>query len=120
MIDHRVKVGFAKSIERYCPAFRNFFRMKMAKDKFENITDDELVDEVRNRNLEDNFKDDDDDTREDIEEEVEQDYERNHYVLPKDFDRFQLRDHLCDITRLGSYVSDEKLFNAIRDLLEFS
>ena len=42
----------------------------MAKDKFENITDDELVDEVRNRDLEDNFRDYDDDTREDIEEEV--------------------------------------------------
>lgn len=84
-------------------------------DKFKNITDDELIAEVRNRDLEENFQKNEAEELEEIEAETDE-----YYVLKKDFDRFQLRDHLCNITRLGSYVSDEKLFNALNDLLEFS
>ena len=55
-----------------------------------------------------------------MEEELDKSYKHNNHVLPKEFDRFQLRDHLCNITRLGSYVSDKKLFDTLSDLLEFS
>lgn len=89
-------------------------------DKFKNITDDELIAEVRNRDLEENFQKDEEEVLEEIEAETDEYYRREYHVLKKDFDRFQLRDHLCNITRLGSYVSDEKLFNALNDLLEFS
>ena len=88
----------------------------MAKDKFIDITDDELIEEVRWRDLEDRCQEDDDA----LVAEMEEEYKHNYHMLPKDFDRFQLRDHLCNIARLGSYVSDEKLFDTIRDLLEFS
>ena len=94
--------------------------MGKAKDKFKNITDDELIAEVRNRDLESNFDVNYAEKMEELEEAADKDYKHNNHILPKDFDRFQLRDHLCNIARLGSYVSDEKLFNELRDLLEFS
>lgn len=92
----------------------------MAKDKFIDITNDELIEEVRWRDLEDRFQEDDDEDDDALVAEMEEEYKHNYHMLPKNFDRFQLRDHLCNIARLGSYVSDEKLFDTIRDLLEFS
>ena len=97
----------------------SLFCMKMA-DKFKDITDDELIEEVRDRNLESNFNINYAEEIEKMEEETDKCYKRSNHVLPMDFDRFQLRDHLCNITRLGSYVSDEKLFNTLGFLLEFS
>lgn len=94
--------------------------MGKAKDKFENITDDELIAEVRNRDLESSFDVNYAEKMEELEEEADKNYKHNNHILPKDFDRFQLRDHLCNIARLGSYVSDEKLFNTLSDMLEFS
>jgi len=87
----------------------------------EQIDDDYLVAEVRNRNLEEAFEDDSDDVDEDrIREEEYMNLTGNHFVLPKMFDRFQLRDHLLDIAGLQTHVSDETLFNKLSDLLEFS
>lgn len=85
------------------------------------IEDDDLVAEVRNRRLEDAFDDNSDDVDEDkIREEEYKDLKRTNHVLPKMFDRFQLRDHLIDIAGLQTHVSDETLFNKLSDLLEFS
>lgn len=91
-------------------------------DVLKQIEDDELIDEVRSRNLEDVFEDDDDDKVDEdvLREEELVDLKKNNHVLPKLFDRFQLRDHLINIAGLGSYVSDETLFNKLSDLLEFS
>lgn len=91
-------------------------------DVLEQIEDDDLVAEVRSRRLEDAFEDDDNDEVDEdkIREEELVDLKKNNHVLPKMFDRFQLRDHLINIAGLGSYVSDETLFNKLSDLLEFS
>lgn len=87
----------------------------------EQIDDDCLVAEVRNRNLKEKFEDDSDDVDEDqIREEEYKNLTGNHFVLPKMFDRFQLRDHLLDIAGLQTHVSDATLFNKLSDLLEFS
>lgn len=87
----------------------------------EQIDDDDLVAEVRDRSLEDAFEDNSDDVDEDkIREEEYKDLKKNNHVLPKMFDRFQLRDHLIDIAGLQTHVSDETLFNKLSDLLEFS
>ena len=87
----------------------------------EQIDDDYLVAEVRNRNLEEAFEDDSDDVDEDwIREEEYKNLRVINFVLPKMFDRFQLRDHLLDIAGLQTHVSDETLFNKLSDLLEFS
>lgn len=90
------------------------------ENKFENITDEELISEVKNRDLEDEIDLDYSKKMDELEIEIDEQYKRTHHVLPIDFDRFKLRDHLCNITRLGSYVSDEKLFNTLQDLLEYS
>lgn len=88
---------------------------------WEQITDDELCDEVRKRSLEDAFQDDDDGVdEEDIYEEVYDEFERKNFILPKDFDRFKLRDHLVSIAGLGSYVTEKILFDKLSDLLDFS
>ena len=90
-------------------------------DVMSQISDDELVDEVKKRNLEDCFESDDSDAdEEDIREEEYDSLLESNHVLPKLFDRFQLRDHLLSITGLGSYVSDKKLFDTLSDLLEFA
>lgn len=90
------------------------------ENKFKDITDEELISEVNERNLEHVFDLDYSNKMTELEDEADKQYKRTHHVLPNDFDRFQLRDHLCNITRLGSYVSDEKLFNTLQDLLEYS
>lgn len=88
------------------------------------LDDDDLVDMVRDRQLEDRFDPengfDEDAERKKIEEQVEKDFKVNHYVLHKDFDRYQLRDHLIDIARLHSHASDRKLFDTLNELFEFS
>ena len=93
---------------------------EVAKD----LENDDLVDMVRDRDLEKRFDPenefDEDAEREKIEEQVEKDFKVNHYVLHKDFDRYQLRDHLINIARLHSHASDQKLFDTLSDLLEFS
>lgn len=93
---------------------------KAAKD----LDDDDLVDMVRDRGLEGRFDPengfDEDVEREKIVEQVENDFEINYHVLHKDFDRFQLRDHLIDIAGLYSHASDKKLFDTLIELLEFS
>lgn len=88
----------------------------------EQIDDDELIQEVRDRKLEYKFKDDNDDglDEDQIREEEYKNLTGNHFVLPKMFDRFQLRDHLLDIAGLQTHVSDATLFNKLSDLLEFS
>ena len=97
------------------------YERDLVEDVLSEVCDDDLCEMVRNRNLEDCFQDDDDDDEDEIsEEELLKDLEKTNYILPKDFDRFQLRDHLIDIARLHSHASDEKLFNALKDLLEFS
>lgn len=63
---------------------------------------------------------DEDAEREKIESQVEKDFEINYHILHKDFDRFQLRDHLIDIAGLYSHASDKKLFDKLSELLEFS
>lgn len=96
----------------------------LVKEAAKYLDDDDLVDMVRNRNLEDRFDPetgfDEDVGREKIEAQVENDFEINYHVLHKDFDRFQLRDHLIDIAGLYSYESDKKLFDTLSELLEFS
>lgn len=88
----------------------------------EQIDDDELIQEVKLRNLEDEFQDDDyDELDEDqIRYEEQEKLKLECHVLPKMFDRFQLRDHLIDIAGLQTHVSDETLFNKLSELLEFS
>ena len=96
----------------------------LVKEAAKDLDDDDLVDMVRERDLEDCFDPengfDEDAEREKIEEQVEKDFKVNHYVLHKDFDRYQLRDHLIDIARLHSHASDRKLFDTLNELLEFS
>ena len=96
----------------------------LVEDALTEIDDDDLVQMVRDRNLvqcfEDDFYDGGDDDDEISEEELLKDLKKTNYIIPKEFDRFQLRDHLIDISRLHSHASDEKLFNVLRDLLEFS
>ena len=89
-------------------------------EKFRYTTDEELIKEVYSRELEYDIHVDVKKKIQDMEEELDKSYKHNNHVLPKEFDRFQLRDHLCNITRLGSYVSDKKLFDTLSDLLEFS
>lgn len=96
----------------------------LVKKVAENLKDNDVVNLVHYRDLEDRFdpKDgfDEDAEREKIEEQVEKDFKVEYYVLHKDFDRFQLRDHLIDIARLYSHASDKKLFDTLSELLEFS
>ena len=96
----------------------------LVKKVAENLKDNDVVNLVHYRDLEDRFdpKDgfDEDAEREKIEEQVEKDFKVEYYVLHKDFDRYQLRDHLIDIARLHSHASDKKLFDTLRELLEFS
>lgn len=96
----------------------------LVKEAAMDLDDDDLVDMVRDRDLEGRFDPengfDEDAEREKIEEQVEKDFKVNHYVLHKDFDRYQLRDHLIDIARLHSHASDRKLFDTLNELLEFS
>lgn len=96
----------------------------LVKEAAKDLDNDDLVDMVRDRDLEGRFDPengfDEDAEREKIEEQVEKDFEVNHYVLHKDFDRYQLRDHLIDIARLHSHASDRKLFDTLNELLEFS
>lgn len=40
------------------------------------------------------------------------------YVLCRDFDRHKLREHLLAITGLGSYVTDEGIWNELQSLLK--
>lgn len=96
----------------------------LVKKVAENLKDNDVVNLVHYRDLEDRFypKDgfDEDEEREKIEEQVEKDFRVEYYVLHKDFDRFQLRDHLIDIAGLYSHASDKKLFDTLSELLEFS
>ena len=96
----------------------------LVKKVAENLKDNDVVNLVHYRDLEDRFdpKDgfDEDAEREKIEEQVEKDFEINYHILHKDFDRFQLRDHLIDIAGLYSHASDKKLFDTLIELLEFS
>ena len=96
----------------------------LVKEAAKDLDDDDLVDMVRARNLEGRFDPetgfDEDVEREKIEAQVENDFEINHHILHKDFDRFQLRDHLIDIAGLYSHASDKKLFDKLSELLEFS
>lgn len=96
----------------------------LVKRVAENLKDNDVVNLVHYRDLEDRFdpKDgfDEDAEREKIEEQVEKDFKVEYYVLHKDFDRYQLRDHLIDIARLHSHASDKKLFDTLIELLEFS
>lgn len=96
----------------------------LVKKVAENLKDNDVVNLVHYRELEDCFdpKDgfDEDAEREKIEEQVEKDFKVVYYVLHKDFDRYQLRDHLIDIARLHSHASDKKLFDTLIELLEFS
>lgn len=95
----------------------------LVKEVAEELDDDDVCQMVRDRDLEENFDEsdfDEEEEREKLEIEVQTEWEANHHVLPKMFDRFQLRDHLVNITGLGSYVSDKKLFDKLSDLLEFS
>lgn len=39
------------------------------------------------------------------------------YTIIRNFDNRQLREHLLNITGLGSYVSNEELVNRIKELL---
>lgn len=89
-------------------------------DVFEQIKDDDLVKEVENRKLEGRFDNSDGPDEDAIREDEYKNLKKNNFVLPKSFDRFQLRDHLIDIAGLQSHVSDATLFNKLSDLLEFS
>ncbi len=79
------------------------------------ISDDELANEVKRRDLGEDFCSDVDEDK--IREEEYEYLKKDNHVLPKLFDRFQLRDHLISIAGLGSYVSDEKLFDTLADFL---
>lgn len=96
----------------------------LVKKVAENLKDNDVVNLVHYRDLEDRFDPkygfDEDAEREKIEEQVEKDFKVEYYVLHKDFDRYQLRDHLIDIARLHSHASDKKLFDTLIELLEFS
>lgn len=80
----------------------------LVKKVAENLKDNDVVNLVHYRDLEDCFDPkfgfDEDAEREKIEEQVEKDFKVEYYVLHKDFDRYQLRDHLIDIARLHSHA----------------
>lgn len=94
----------------------------LTDDVLSEIDDDDLVQMVRGRNLEECFESDNEEEVDpgELEEEIEKDFKASHFILSKDFDRFQLRDHLLDIARLQSHCSDKKLFDTLSDLLEFA
>ena len=74
-------------------------------DVFEEIDDLDLEEEYNKRGL----GNDDDDDDEGIEE--------THYLLPKQFNKTQLRDVLTDIAGLGTHSSDEEIFSQLSILM---
>lgn len=97
---------------------------KLVREVAKDLENEDIVEMAKERCLEDKFNTgsdwNEDEERERIEKEVQKDWEQNHFVLHKDFDRFQLRDHLINIAGLFSHASDKKLFDTLADLMEFS
>lgn len=52
-----------------------------------------------------------------IEEEVEARYEHDHFVLPKDYQRWHLHNFLCDIAECSHPVTDDELWNKLKEKL---
>ena len=100
------------------------FERDLIDEVLAEVDNDTLVDMVRDRDLEECFDPasdfNPDEERERIEEETDKYYKADNRILSKDFDRFQLRDHLVSIAGLQSHCSDKKLFDKLADLLEFS
>lgn len=100
---------------------KEIVRRKLVFQVADKLSDDDVCEIVRDRDLEDNFDEsDEEEERDRIYDEVDASWQESHHVLPKFFDRFQLRDHLLDIAGLQSHNSDRKLFDKLQDLLEYS
>lgn len=78
-------------------------------DIFEEIDDIDLEEEYDKRGLGSSDDDDDDDYG----------IENTHHILPKQFNKTQLRDVLTDIARLGSHASDDDILEQLRFLMNF-
>ena len=77
-------------------------------DVLKEIDDYDLEAECNKRGLRESSDDDDDDC-----------IENTHHILPKQFNKTQLRDVLTDITRLSSHASDDEILEQLRFLINF-
>lgn len=86
--------------------------------EIEDFSDDELINELGDRGY-DIYKEDGECASDPMKDPY---YKEEHlpreYVIPRSFDKHQLRAHLVDITGLGSYVSDTELTDELKRLLE--
>ena len=78
-------------------------------DIFEEIDDIDLEEEYDKRGLGSSDDDDGDDYG----------IENTHHILPKQFNKTQLRDVLTDIARLSSHASDDEILEQLRFLMNF-
>ena len=76
------------------------------EDVFEEIDDYDLEEEYDKRGL-GSSSDDEDEVAIDV----------NNFVLPKTFNKVQLRDHLTSITGLGTHASDSEILEQLRRLM---
>ena len=77
--------------------------------------DDELIEELEDRGytIEKDEEDDDDEVSETSRKRMP-----SSYTIKRCFDRYQLRNHLENITGCGGYVSNEELLEQLKYLLE--
>lgn len=90
----------------------------MSSIDLEDFDSDELICELEDRGY--YVYEDEMETEEDMEEriegEVEYRYKNDYFVLPKFFQRLQLRDFLCEIVECGTTtVSDDELLKKLKD-----
>lgn len=85
------------------------YQVQMWKeDVFKEIDDFDLEEEYDKRGL-GSSSDDDDEVAIDV----------KNFVLPKTFNKTQLRDHLTSITGLGTHASDSEILEQLRWLMYF-
>lgn len=86
------------------------YQVQMWKeDVFSEIDDFDLEEEYNKRNLVVGSSDDEDEVAIDV----------NNFVLPKLFNKTQLRDHLVSIAGLGTHASDSEILEQLRWLMYF-
>ena len=84
----------------------------MSSIDLEDFDSDELICELEYRG----YYVSEEDMEERIEGEVEYRYKHDYFVLPKFFQRLQLRDLLCEIVECGTTtVSDDELLKKLKD-----
>lgn len=86
------------------------YQVQMWKeDVFREIDDFDLEEECNKRNLVVGSSDNDDEVAIDV----------NNFVLPKTFNKTQLRDHLVSFAGLGTHASDSEILEQLRWLMYF-